>query len=177
MATTERTIPSGAEDEGPEGHRITIRQAAEPDLEAIAALEAQSFSNPWHPDTFRSLLTQERARILVGEDPDQGVVGYAVVWWVLEQAELANLAVGEEFQGRGIGSALLDKVIEFAGMRGIETLFLEVRMSNETAFRLYEKRGFQQIAVRKGYYQNPREDARILAKTLGNTCSQFQKMR
>ena len=155
------------EPDGPasEEDSVRVRLATPLDLAAIAAIESRSFSNPWHPDTFRSLLTRDGVRVLVAEE-GEGVLGYAVLWWVLEQGELANLAVREESQRRGIGSKLLDSVISHAMAEGVESLFLEVRVSNEKAARLYSLRGFEQISVRKGYYQNPREDARILVKYL-----------
>jgi len=177
MATTQDRVPSGTEGNRAHEPPVTIRGAITSDLGTIAELEGQSFSNPWHPATFRSLLKRDRVQLLVAEDPEKGVVGYAVVWWVLDQAELANLAVREDYQGRGIGSDLLDRVIAHLEAQGVETLFLEVRMSNKSANRLYGSRGFTQISIRKDYYQNPREDARILVRYLGNTCSQFQKMR
>jgi ribosomal-protein-alanine N-acetyltransferase len=145
-----------------------IRGANPGDLAAIAEIEGQVFSNPWHPDTFKSLLKRDRARLLVAEDDEGDVAGYAVFWWVLDQAELANLAVRRESQHRGIGSALLDESLKAAAAEGVASIFLEVRMSNSAAHRLYESRGFFQISVRKGYYRNPPEDARILVKFLGS---------
>ena len=143
---------------------MKIRPAIPADLGAIAELELNSFSNPWHPGTFRSLLQQPRAMVLAAEDPIEGVVGYAVLWWVLDQGELANLAVAEEHRGRGIGSSLLDRALTHATSQGVESLFLEVRVSNESALGLYKGRGFVQISSRSGYYQNPREDALVLVK-------------
>lgn len=139
----------------------------EVDLSAIAGIEAEVYSNPWHPDTFRSLLRQDRAKILVAEDETGGVAGYAVYWWVLEQAEVANLAVRGDQQGLGFGGAILDRAMLMAANQGIESVFLEVRVSNESARRLYASRGFRQISVREGYYQNPKEDALILVRSLG----------
>lgn len=148
------------------GGAVKIRPALVADLASITVIESQSFSNPWQPDTFRSLLAQERVRVFVAEDPVEGVVGFTILWWVLDQAELANLAVRKDHQRRGIGSTLLDRAIAHAESQGVESLFLEVRVSNESAYRLYTHRGFTQISVRKDYYQNPREDARILVKQL-----------
>lgn len=145
---------------------VSIRLATLQDVDGISAIETRSFSNPWHSRTFSSLLSQQRAHILVAEVAELGVVGYAVVWWVMDQGELANLAVREDSRGRGIGSALLDRVLTDVRDRGVETLFLEVRVSNDPAFRLYLSRGFIQVAVRKDYYRLPREDARILLKDL-----------
>ncbi len=145
---------------------MTIRPALPSDVPSISRIESDSFSNPWQPDTFASLLRREDGvRFLVAEE-DGAVIGYAVLWWVLDQGELANLAVQELYQGKGVGSQLLDQVISHAEAVGVESLFLEVRKSNEKAHGLYSRRGFIQISVREGYYQNPREDARILVKYL-----------
>jgi ribosomal-protein-alanine N-acetyltransferase len=160
------------EDQRGLGGAVKIRFAAPPDLPTIATLEARSFSNPWNPDTFRSLLEREGVRIFVAEDSNEGVVGYSVIWWVLDQGELANLAVRPEFRKRGIGAALLDHSLHWAGSQGVESLFLEVRVSNESANRLYGSRGFTQISTRRDYYQNPREDARILMKRLNGAPSE-----
>lgn len=166
MATAEERV-RGREDGGsPRPAAILIRPATEEDVDAVAAIEARSFSNPWHPQTFRSLISQGRAHILVAEGPELGVVGYAVAWWVLDQGELANLAVTEGLQGMGVGSALLDRLLTDATAGGVKSLFLEVRMSNTRAQDLYLSRGFTQVAVREDYYRNPREDARILVKRL-----------
>ena len=151
---------------GPDIPSVRIRSAVAADLATVVEIEFQSFSNPWQPDTFRSLLEQERVKVLVAEDLEKGVVGYAVLWWVLDQAELANLAVRTDRQGQGIGSVLLDQAIAHAEAKGVESLFLEVRQSNEAAHRLYSSRGFTQISIRKDYYKYPREDARVLVKHL-----------
>jgi len=143
-----------------------IRPAGSGDLEAISHLEARLYPNPWFPATFRSLLKRGRARILVADHQEAGVVGYAVFWWAFEQAELANLAVDRPFQDKGIGGMLLDHALAEIGSREVEKVFLEVRESNRPALRLYRSRGFSQISVRKNYYRDPREDALVLVKSL-----------
>jgi ribosomal-protein-alanine N-acetyltransferase len=166
MATAEDHIRARGEGTPRPPTPVHIRPATLEDVEDVAAIEARSFSNPWQPETFRSLISQGRAHILVAEDHEALVVGYAVVWWVLDQGELANLAVTEDFQGKGVGSALLDRLLSDAKAHAVESLFLEVRMSNTRAHELYLSRGFAQVAVRKDYYRRPREDARILVKRL-----------
>jgi ribosomal-protein-alanine N-acetyltransferase len=144
---------------------VSLRLAVPSDLPTISAIEALSFANPWHPDTFRSLLTRDRVRVLVA-DRDGEVIGYSVLWWVMDQGELANLAVHRESQGQGVGSQLLERVISDARAEKVENLYLEVRESNRSARRLYDNRGFVQVSVRRGYYRNPIEDACVLVKTL-----------
>jgi ribosomal-protein-alanine N-acetyltransferase len=155
--------PGGEEDRT---STVTFRTATTGDVWSVAAIEAQSFSNPWQPDTFRSLISQNRAYIPVAEALDGSIVGYAVLWWAADQGELANLAVLEGFQRQGIGSALLHLVLERAREEGLAKLFLEVRRSNERAVDLYRSRGFTQVGVREGYYRKPLEDALIFERPL-----------
>jgi ribosomal-protein-alanine N-acetyltransferase len=167
MATTQDRAISGVEGEDSSRPSFVIRPAGDMDLNDISAIESKAFSNPWHPSTFSSLLSRERVRVLVAASQESGVLGYAVLWWVLEQAELANLAVRGDCRRMGIGGALLDRVLEDAAALGMESVFLEVRRSNESAQALYATRGFRQISIRRDYYQAPREDALILLKSLG----------
>jgi ribosomal-protein-alanine N-acetyltransferase len=135
------------------------------DVEAVAGLEAQAFSMPWRADTFRTLLERPGAEMHVLE-VDGEVVGYAVLWCILDQGELANIAVHPRFRGQGLGGLLLDRILEVACARGVRSLFLEVRLSNDAAAALYQSRGFTEIGRRKDYYDRPREDARVLEKRL-----------
>ncbi len=163
MATTEDRVGRSP---GYGTGEVAIRPATLDDVEAVAAIEGASFSNPWHLETFRSLISQGRAHILVAEEARE-VVGYSVAWWVMDQGELANLAVRREYQGRGTGGALLDRVLEDVTRAGVESLFLEVRVSNRPAQALYASRGFTRVAVRKDYYWNPVEDAWVLMRRVG----------
>lgn len=166
MATAEDHLRLEPDPNADSGKSFLIRRARAEDVDAVAAIEAAAFSNPWHPHTFRSLIHQNRALITVAEAPWGEILGYSVAWWVMEQGELANLAVKEEHRGRGIGAALLDRVLLDLQEAGVESLFLEVRMSNQGALALYRSRGFTQVALRRDYYRNPREDARILVRGL-----------
>lgn len=166
MAALRRRIPDEEPDVTWERGEVVVRPAKPEDLLIVCAIEAQSFPSPWQPDTFRSLLTRDQVRILVAELPREGVVGYAVFWWVVDEGELANLAVAETHRGRGIGSRLLDRVLAYGKAEGIENLFLEVRASNTRAQQLYLARGFRQVGVRRGYYRDPWEDALVLVRHL-----------
>lgn len=135
------------------------------DVDAVAALEALAFSTPWQADTFRTLLERPGAELHV-LDADGELAGYAVLWCILDQGELANIAIREQDRGLGLGGVLLDHVLEVASGRGVRSLFLEVRESNAAAAALYESRGFREIGRRKDYYERPREDARVLEKRL-----------
>lgn len=146
-------------------------------------LERESFSTPWREETFARLLDGgSGAEVWVAEEqsedvtPDQrlesgisrgsGVLGYAVLWIVGDQAELANLAVRPDARGQGVGGSLLDQVLQRCRQASVTALYLEVRHSNEVARRLYEGRGFRTIGLRKSYYTRPREDARVMMLSL-----------
>jgi len=133
----------------------------EKDVPAVWAIEIATFSTPWTQDTFRSLLARAPVELLV-YDLDGEVVGYAVLWCIADEGELANIAIREDLRGGGLGSGLLDSVIGVAVRRGVRNLYLEVRPSNERAGRLYESRGFVQVGERRNYYSLPKEDARVL---------------
>ena len=87
-------------------------------------------------------------------------------WFVLDEGEVANLAVAPGLRRRGVGSTLLDAAIRESQSRGVSNLYLEVRESNQSARRLYASRGFDEVSRRKAYYRSPVEDALILRRTL-----------
>ena len=147
----------------------TVRPMAEADLERVAGIESSAFSTPWKATTFRNLLDRPGAVLLVLEVPSHPVAGYAVLWCIQDQGELANIAVVPELRDRGLGTFLLDRLIEVAAGRGVESLYLEVRVSNLRAHSMYASRGFQEIGVRRDYYEKPREDGRVLVKRLARS--------
>lgn len=136
------------------------------DVDAVAGIEAEVFTTPWSADTFASLLGRPTLELLVLDDEREGVIGYAVLWCILEQGELANVAVTPRLRGRGLGTYLLARVLEVGRERGIQTMFLEVRASNVQALDLYRRFGFSDVGRRKEYYDHPREDALIMAAKL-----------
>ena len=143
-----------------------VRSMAPGDVSAVVELETASFSSPWSESTFHTLLDRPGAELMVLDDGGE-VIGYAVLWCILDQGELANIAIRPDRRGGGLGATLLDAVLERARSRGVETLFLEVRESNAVARAMYARFGFSELGVRRDYYDRPREDARILRIELG----------
>jgi ribosomal-protein-alanine N-acetyltransferase len=135
------------------------------DVPAVARIETAAFSTPWSEETFRGLVDRSGVEFWVAEWGDR-LAAYAILWRVLDEGELANIAVRSDLRGRGIGSRLLGRMLEVARDSGIRSLHLEVRESNELAREMYARRGFKEIGVRRGYYEGPREDARVLKKSL-----------
>lgn len=145
---------------------VRIRPMTRGDVPAVIAIERSSFATPWTESTFRSLLERKGTGLWVAVTAAEReeVVGYAVVWAVLEQAELGNVAVAEAFRRRGLATRLVHAVVDWLRVQGVRELYLEVRESNAAARALYQGLGFRPIGRRKGYYSRPREDALVLRR-------------
>jgi len=144
---------------------MTVRRARSDDLPAILAIERVSFTDPWSHSSFAALLEQPRVYFSVALDAATGaLIGYTVAWFVLDEAELANLAVAPESRGAGVGAVLLAGALAASEARGSMTMFLEVRASNVPAIALYTAHGFTEVGRRRAYYKKPVEDALILRR-------------
>ena len=149
--------------EVPEVH---IRPMMEIDLPEVAAIERMRYAFPWSENIFRDCLRVGytcRALDLAGQ-----IIGYGVMSLGAGEAHILNVCVRDEFRTVGFGRRLLEHLLERAAAAGVSEAFLEVRPSNLSAIRLYQKLGFEQIGIRRGYYQAPegREDAIVLKKGL-----------
>lgn len=140
---------------------VSLRPALGDDLDAIAEIERASFSDPWSVASFAGLLSGPRVRMTVAHEAGH-VVGYSVLLVTAPDADLANLAVAPRSQGRGIGRLLLEQVVAASREAGVEHVYLEVRESNARAIAMYERAGFQAFGLRRRYYREPVEDARVL---------------
>lgn len=142
---------------------IVLRQARVSDLDAVLHIEHRVFSDPWSPDSFAPEFDDPYTWFHVAEI-DGVMVGYVVARIVAQQGEIANIAVDPAFQATGLGGRLLDAAIGAADDADCEAVWLEVRVSNDPARRLYASRGFEMIGRRRGYYRSPVEDALVLRR-------------
>jgi ribosomal-protein-alanine N-acetyltransferase len=146
---------------------LAIRPARRDDVDDIAAIEKRAFSDPWSANSFRALFGNPLVHFAVAEDAVTGrILGYVVAWFVVDEAEIANLAVADEARRAGIGALLLDHAIATAEERKGRVVFLEVRESNTAARALYASRGFEVAGRRSKYYRKPVEDALVLRRGL-----------
>jgi ribosomal-protein-alanine N-acetyltransferase len=97
----------------------------------------------------------------------QRIAGYIVARESAGELHINNVAVREQYRRRGIGGALLGRIMEVARRLKVQVAFLEVRSGNQAAQALYEKTGFKAIARRADYYSEPPEDAVVMSLTLG----------
>lgn len=142
---------------------IRIEQMTISHVPQIAALERACFSDPWSERSILSELDNPLSLWLAALDGER-VAGYIGSQTVLGESDMLNLAVSPDYRRQGIGRALVTALIDRLRQQGSRCITLEVRSSNLPAGRLYESLGFFQAGLRKGYYEKPREDARILKK-------------
>ena len=130
---------------------------------SIAALERKCFSDPWSEAAIAPELENPLSLWLVAEQGD-AVLGYVGSQSVPPEADMMNIAVAPEARRQGIAEALVHALEAALRENGVESLTLEVRVSNLPARALYEKLGFTPVGLRKNYYFHPKEDACILRK-------------
>jgi ribosomal-protein-alanine N-acetyltransferase len=141
---------------------VTLRAAVPGDVQRLADIELLAFADPWPVSAFRDMLQSPRARTTVAVDSGGVPVGYCILLLVAEEGEIANLAVVPAARRHGIAAALLDHTLRTAAAAHAQEVFLEVRASNAAAQSLYASRGFATVGRRRGYYQQPVEDALLL---------------
>jgi len=141
---------------------VVLRDLHEADVEAVLRIEQQVHRQPWTAGNFLDALRAGYVCKLleVAGQP----MGYAVLMWGVDEAELLNISVAQEQQRRGWGKQLLLAMLELARDRHAVRVLLEVRVSNAPAIALYRATGFSEIGVRRGYYASGqgREDAMMM---------------
>ena len=130
---------------------------------SIGEIEKLCFSDPWSEKSIASELTNKLSLWLVALDGDR-VAGYIGSQSVLDGADMMNVAVHPDYRRKGIGNALVERLVAELKQTPVKFLMLEVRASNEAAIALYTNLGFARVGLRKNYYRNPKEDAYIMRK-------------
>lgn len=144
-----------------------ISPIQEKDFEQLFNIEQAAHLVPWSMGTLKNNMGERYLNLKI-ECNDQ-IVGFAICQTVLDEATLFNIAIHPNYQGQKLGFTLLNALIEQLRNKGILTLWLEVRESNQNAIRLYEKLNFNEVDIRKNYYPTPdgkRENAVIMAAYL-----------
>lgn len=141
---------------------VVIRTMTVEDLDGVMSVEFDSFLTPWSRQAFEEeLRTNRLAHYLVAVE-NENIVGYAGTWLVINEAHVTNVAVTGKKRRQGIGRLLMENLMDLARDNGMESMTLEVRVSNEAARHLYQQLGFVEAGIRKNYYSETKEDALIL---------------
>ncbi len=157
---------------------VIFEPMREGDLDAVMSIERASFSAPWPRSTYAQELRRERLSAYwvirslpaTGAAPDvQGapphappILAYGGYWLLDGEAHITTIAVHSAWRRRGLARGLLVRMLGEARKAGVTAATLEVRAGNVVAARLYESLGFEEVGVRRGYYRDNHEDARLL---------------
>jgi N6-L-threonylcarbamoyladenine synthase/ribosomal-protein-alanine N-acetyltransferase len=144
-----------------------LRRAHAEDLDGIMQLETSIFvTDAWSPEMMARDISDPSCYYLVAFPPDEParIVGYAGLLAPrgAHEGDIQTIAVAEEARGHGLGRTLMLSLIGEARKRGAREAFLEVRADNPQAQRLYRRLGFQELGIRKGYYQPDNVDALVM---------------
>ncbi len=164
MNKCEQKIASGPFSFLPCYHESTLpcklRAMTAGDLSEITAIEQACYSQPWCVELFQRELDNPLAYAIVCLVEDE-IAGYICFWDIAAEIEIHNVATKPVLRGKGVGRALMDCVFSYIDSHGIDSAFLEVRSSNTTAIKLYEKFAFLTIDKRRHYYSDG-EDALLM---------------
>ena len=136
-------------------------------LDEVSRVEKRAYTHPWSRGNFSdSLRAGYHAQVLTR---DQTLLGYHVLMLGAGEAHLLNITVEPDEQGRGLARHLLDELVRWSRDQGAQSLWLEVRVSNDRARQIYERYGFKSVGLRRNYYPLApfkREDALIMSLPL-----------
>jgi ribosomal-protein-alanine N-acetyltransferase len=155
------------------GDEISISRMSEHDLLEVVEIEEESGLSRWGWAAYYAELQTGNPNLMLIALPKKSVIiehrriaGYIVARETAGELHINNVAVREQYRRRGIGGALLRRIVEEAHHIGVTTAFLEVRSANKAAQAMYEQAGFTAIARRTNYYSDPREDAVVMSLVL-----------
>lgn len=136
-------------------------------LDEVVAIEARAYEHPWTRGNFADALRSGYlGQVLVAGNQ---LLGYFVAMKGVDEVHLLNITVAPQHQSQGWGRVMLDALALWARGQGAQWLWLEVRVSNERAQRIYERQGYRRVGERKGYYpaaNGQREDAIVMSLKL-----------
>ncbi len=132
------------------------------DIDRVLTVEREAFSTPWSRNAFEEEMSNNELAYYLVAELDGTIIGYAGMWIIVDEGHITNIAMLERYRGQGIGTLLVKKLMDIAVMRGVESMTLEVRVSNTAARAFYGKLGFVGRGIRRGYYTDNKEDALIM---------------
>jgi [ribosomal protein S18]-alanine N-acetyltransferase len=141
---------------------LSIRRMKLDDVPAAHEIDVLSFSLPWPERSFRFELTENPTSRGWVAEKDGKVAAMLVLWFIVDEAHIATIAVHPDFRRQGIGEQILLSALKAVQDEGARRAFLEVRAGNLAAQAMYKKYGFEVAGVRRGYYRDNNEDALLM---------------
>lgn len=142
--------------------KIDLREKAVHD---IAVLEKRIFSDAWSERGIRETLEQNNV-IVLGTWDEYCMIGYVILYYVLDEGEIARIAVDAEYRRQGAAGRLMQCLQKKCEEKGIKRIMLDVRIGNNPAITFYQAQGFEKDGIRRGYYANPTEDALLMSQII-----------
>jgi [ribosomal protein S18]-alanine N-acetyltransferase len=139
-----------------------IRRMALEDIPAVHEIDILSFSLPWPERSFRFEVTDNPVSRGWVADVDGKIAAMLVLWFIIDEAHIATIAVHPNFRRQGIGEQILLHALKAVQNEGAKRAFLEVRAGNVAAQAMYKKYGFEAAGVRPHYYKDNNEDALLM---------------
>ena len=143
--------------------KVVIEEMTLNDLDSISDILEKDFDDFWNYNIFKNELKNENSKYIVAK-VNKEIVGFAGITIVLDTAEITNIVVKKTFRGKGIANLLMENIIELAKSCECSKVNLEVNANNSIAINLYKKFEFQQVGIRKNYYNS--NDGLLFTKTL-----------
>ena len=110
----------------------------------------------------------QKQTILLTAFEDKTLIGYVILYYVLEEGEIARIAVSADHRRQGVGARLLLELESLCLDNGISKILLDVRESNVSAYSFYEEHGFVKDGIRKNFYRDPKENAVLMSSEIGS---------
>ena len=150
------------ENQNSQANNYIIENFSEHHLDDVMDIEIHANRTPWSKQTFDKILEQRSLSFVIILNSQ--IIGFCIANKVLDECHLQNISVLETMRRQGVGNFMLDILKKRMSLSGITTVLLEVRKSNKIAQDFYRRNGFQELSIRKDYYQtkNGREDAIIM---------------
>jgi ribosomal-protein-alanine N-acetyltransferase len=167
QAVTQTGEPAESHDAAEAARPARLQVMTEPWLDEVCRIEKRAYTHPWSRGNFSdSLRAGYHAQVLT---QGQTLLGYHVLMLGAGEAHLLNITVEPEEQGRGLARQMLGELVRWSRAQGAQSLWLEVRVSNDRARQIYERYGFKSVGLRRNYYPLApfkREDALIMSLPL-----------
>ncbi|MDZ4906939.1 MULTISPECIES: ribosomal protein S18-alanine N-acetyltransferase [Clostridium] len=143
--------------------KVSYSLMTDEDIDGVLNITNLCFSTPWSRSSISGELSNPLAKYIIAKDIEKNsVIGFVGVWIIVGEADITNIAVHPNYRKLGVGSKLLSSLINICDDLSCSLINLEVRASNISAQNLYKKFSFIENGLRKGYYEDTKEDAILM---------------